>query len=784
MRREHVFFAGSTALLAAGGAWWAADGRDVADVIWAADAGIGLVVSLASTASALARRRPTVDVIALLALAGALLVGEPFAGAVIAVMLASGQLLDERAAARATRELSALVARAPRTARRYGAGVGDGADGGAGEPSLEEVAIEEIRVGDRVVVRPGEVVPVDGRLLAAGVFDEAALSGESREVERECGEPVRSGVVNAGHAVDLTVTSPAGESTYAGLVRLVREAEQATAPFVRIADRLAVLLVPVTLVVAGVAWAVSGDAVRAVAVLVVATPCPLLLAAPIALISGVSRAASGGVIVKGGGALEQLAAGRTILFDKTGTLTRGRPQVVDIITAEPDGDPMRLLGLAASVEQLSAHVFAAAFATAAARHRLRVVMPTGVHEDPGYGVRGTVGGHEVMVGKPDWVLGDTTPAWARRARRRADLDGSSVAFVAVDGEPAGAVLLRDPVRPDGPRMIRALRDAGITRVVLLTGDRSDVAESVGRVVGVDAVFADADPADKLTAVRRETASAPTIMVGDGVNDAPALAAAGAGVALAARGATASSEAADVVLTADRIDALADAMLTARRAKAIATQAVSVGMGLSLAAMGFAAAGLLAPAAGALLQEGIDVAAILIALRAVLPGQRHTIDLPEADLRAAQRLRSEHETVRGIVDRLRSVADTLTTSQPDLRGLVGLVDELETALLPHERAEEDELLPIVARALRSRDAIAGLSRTHAEIEHQVRRLRRLLSAAGASPDEDDVVEARRLLYGLHAVLELHNAEEDELAFALLPDDISLEPADRGVKVASA
>lgn len=755
MRREHVFFAASTALLAAGGGCWIAGGRDAADVIWAVDAAAGLVVSLASTVTALARRRPTVDVIALLALAGALGVGEPFAGAVIAVMLASGQLLDERAAARASRDLSALVARAPRTAHRRSP------DG------VEEVPIEQIRIGDRVVVRPGEVVPVDGRLLGVGTFDEAALSGESREVEREAGDRVRSGVVNAGHPVELTVTSSAEESTYAGLVRLVREAEQATAPFVRIADRLAVLLVPITLVLAGGAWAVSGDAVRAVAVLVVATPCPLLLAAPIALISGVSRAARGGVIVKGGGALEQLAAGRTMLFDKTGTLTRGRPEIVDIITADPDGDPMRLLRLAASVEQMSAHVFASAFATAAARHGVATTSPSEVSEVPGYGVSGIVEGHRVQVGKPDWVLGAATPGWARRARRRSDLDGSSSAFIAIDGRPAGAVLLRDPVRPDAPRMIRALRAAGITRVVLLTGDRPDVAESVGRVVGVDAVLADADPADKLATVRLETANAPTIMVGDGVNDAPALAAAGAGVALAARGATASSEAADVVLTADRIDALADAMLTARRSKAIATQAVAIGMGLSLAAMGVAAVGLLPPAAGAVLQEGIDVAAILIALRAVAPGPRHTVELRPADLDVAWRLRAEHDALRGLVDRLRAVADSLTTHERDVAALAALVDELESALLPHERAEEDELLPIVARALGSADATAGLSRTHAEIERYVRRLRRLLGSAAVQPDDDDVIEGRRLLYGLHAVLELHNAEEDELAFALLP-----------------
>ena len=314
-------------------------------------------------------------------------------------------------------------------------------------------------------------------------------------------------------------------------------------------------------------------------------------------------------------------------------------------------------------------------------------------------------------------------------RRRADLDGSLTVFAAVDGEPAGAFLLEDPIRPDAPRMVRALREAGITRVVLVTGDRADIADMVGRVVGVDTVLADCDPADKLAAIERESAHGATIMVGDGVNDAPALAAAGAGVALAARGATASSEAADVVLTVDRVDALADAILIARRSKRIALQAVLIGMGLSLAAMVAAAAGLLQPAAGALLQEVIDVLAIGIALRAVLPGAIHTIAMPPADVATALRLRAEHDAVLPAVEQIRSVANGLSTRGCDLAPVRTLLDLLEGQLLPHERADEALLVPLVARALDGTDATAAMSRTHAEIEHQVSRLHRLLTGLG-------------------------------------------------------
>ena len=304
--------------------------------------------------------------------------------------------------------------------------------------------------------------------------------------------------------------------------------------------------------------------------------------------------------------------------------------------------------------------------------------------------------------------------------------------------------------------------------MLVTGDRADIADTVGRIVGVDTVLADCDPADKLHAIEAEAAHAATIMVGDGVNDAPALAAAGVGVALAARGATASSEAADVVLTVDRLDALADAILIARRSKRIALQAVLVGMGLSLIAMVVAAVGLLPPAAGAILQEVIDVLAIVIALRAVLPGKVHTIAMPPADIAIAHELKAEHDAMLAVVEQIRAVADTLSTQTCDLVPAHALLGRLENELLPHERADEALLIPLVARALGGSDTTASMSRTHAEIEHQVSRLRRLL--AGLDNDTvqpEDVVELRRLLYGLYAVLRLHNAQEEEGAFSLVP-----------------
>ena len=758
---EIAVFLASTTLLVAGGVGWLLGSVATATTAWIVGAVLGLIVSVAQLAVAIRQGRFSVDVIAVLALAGALVVGEPFAGAMITVMLASGQLLEARADARARRELSLLVGRAPRTARRAVAG------------GFEQVPVDDVVVGDHLLVGPGEIVAVDGRLITPAVFDESALTGEPLPVDRIPGDDLRSGVLNVGPPAELLTTASAADSTYAGVVRLVEQAQASSAPFVRVADRFAIVFVPLTLLVAGLAWLIGGDPVLAVAVLVVATPCPLLLAAPIAFMSGLSRAAAQGVIIKGGSALERLARGTVLLFDKTGTLTRGRPQVTDVVSAGEHWDPDEVLRLAASLDQISAHVLASAIVTAGTRRRLALTMPTEVVEEHGYGVRGRVGPHTVRLGKAAWVVGGNPPGWARQLRRRADLDGSLTVFVGVDDQPAGALVLQDELRPDAPRMIRQLRRAGIGRVVLITGDRADVADAVGRIVGVDTVLADRDPAGKLDVVERESERAATIMVGDGINDAPALAAAGVGVALAARGSSASSEAADVVLTVDRIGVLGEAIGIARRSRRIALAAVLVGMGLSLIAMVVAAFGMLPPAAGAITQEIIDLLAIGIALLAVLPGRPASPPLPPADVATAIALRAEHDAAKPVVEQIRAVADELSTHHPDLHPVQVLLDRLEADVIPHERADERLLVPLMDRALGT-DAGAAISRTHAEIEHQVSRLRRLvdeLPPDALGPEDgvqpEDVVELRRLLYGLYAVLRLHNVQEEESVFSLVP-----------------
>ena len=545
----------------------------------------------------LLRHEAGVDVIAVLAIAGAVLFGEYLAAAVIGVMLATGDWLERFAAGRAHRELSALVSRAPRTVHRYET------------ETIVDRPIAEVAVGDRLIVKPGEVVPVDGTVTnGSAVLDESALTGEARLATRLAGDPVSSGTVNAGAPFDLTATATSERSTYAGIVRLVNEAQSSKAPFVRLADRYALLFVPLTLVLSGAAWLFSGDPVRALAVLVVATPCPLLLAVPIAIVAGISRAARRGIIVKGGGALEAIARARVMLFDKTGTLTAGRPRLADVVVA-PGWTAEAVLGLAASLEQVSPHVLAASIVGGARDRGVILRLPDGAIEEPGAGISGTIDGVAVVVGTPEFTrAGASLPAWARDVRRRVSLEGATSVFVAADGVLVGALILDDPVRPETPRVIRSLRRAGVRRTVMVTGDQYGVADMVAAAIGVDAVLAERTPSDKVDAVAEERVEARGIlvMIGDGINDAPALAAADVGVAMGARGATASSEAADIVITVDRLDRLPEAIRIAKRSRSIAIQSVVAGMGMSLAAMLVATTGVLPPVAGALLQEGIDV----------------------------------------------------------------------------------------------------------------------------------------------------------------------------------
>ena len=738
---------------------WGADEPDAANLVWGVTTAIGLVPIAWEVLSGIVHKKAGVDLIAVLAMAGALALGEYLAGAVIAFMLATGRALEDLANARAHRELSALLERAPRSAHRY---VGS---------SLSSVPIGEVQPGDRLLVKHGEVVPVDGFLASGnGVFDESALTGESKPMERVAGEQVRSGAVNAGPAFDLRAVASADRSTYAGILRLVEQAQRERAPFVRLADRYALIFVPVTLVVALLAWAISGDAVRALAVLVVATPCPLILAAPIAIVAGISRAAKRGIIVKGGGALEALARGRVLLFDKTGTLTAGTPEVAEVF-AFAELDPDEVLRLGASLDQLSPHVLATAIVASARQRGLELVFPEDVREELGSGIRGRVNGRNVGLGKASWVAGGAPlPVKARDVRRRSAMEGSSCVMVSVDGEVAGAVVLEDPVRSDTPRVIRILRRAGIERVVMVTGDHPDVAESVGISIGVDRILSERDPADKVDAVKAEGEFGPTVMVGDGVNDAPALAAADVGVAMGARGATASSEAADVVLVVDQLDRVAEAMRIAQRSRGIALQSVLIGMGLSFVGMLFGAFGLLVPVAGALVQEAIDVTVILNALRALRP-DRQTRQRSGPGSNVGDRFRAEHQEFVPHLRRIRTVADRLETYQPD-----EAVTELEQIrwfllerLVQHEEEEEAAVYPVVARLMGGEDPMGTMERAHMEIEHLARVFGHLLSdLPSEGPSPDDFADLRRVLYGLHAILRLHFAQEEE-AYAWLASE---------------
>jgi heavy metal translocating P-type ATPase len=736
--------------LVAGGVARLLQHRALAVDLWAASTSLGAAAALWWIVRSIRERRLGGDFVALLALSGALAVHEELAGAVIAVMLASGRALDVYATGRADRELRSLLTRAPRTARRRRG------------TTYETVPIEAVKPGDVLNISRGDILPVDGRIFSGiAVLDESALTGEAFPVERGGTESVRSGVVNTGEAFDLLATTTADESTYAGIIRLVKEAATSRAPLVRLADRYAFWFLLAAVGLAGVSWGVSGQASRAVAVLVVATPCPLILAVPVALVSGLAALARIGVVVKGGAVLERLTRCRTLLFDKTGTLTSGRPTLSDVVTAS-DREAGETLRLAASLDQLSSHPLASAIVQAALARGLMLAPPQEVKEQLGRGITGVVDGRLVAVGKAELVGLSAQDPLVRVARRRAELTGALTVFVGVDHDPAGVLIMQDPIRPDAARALRSIRRQGIERTVMVTGDRSEVANVIGAAIGVDEVLADRTPAEKVDAVRFERSRAPVVMVGDGVNDAPALALADVGVAMGARGASASSEAADIVLTVDRLDRLGDASLIAHHTVRIAFESITAGIAMSVVAMVFAAVGALPAVWGAILQEGIDVAVILNALRALSPAVA-TTRLDQRDAELLREVRDEHVRVRAALEALELAANAcdvegspfdLTRARMALRLLVEDV-------APHEAREEARLYPLLARVLGGTDRTSTMSRAHVEIAHRISQLGRLLGYIDPEhPDRADIAELRRLLYGLHAILELHTTQEDE------------------------
>ncbi|WP_322077033.1 heavy metal translocating P-type ATPase [Burkholderia cepacia] len=747
----------AAATLAGGGVCVAFGQPSLARFAWLLGTLPVLLALTVSLVKAVMRRQAGIDVLAWLAIALAVVLDETLAAAVIALMLASGRTLERYAQDRAQREMSALLGRAPRQATRFENG------------EWRSVAPDTLVPGDRLLVRSGEFVPVDGTLTGDAELDESMLTGESSTLRRRSGENACSGVVNAGAPFEMIARTTASDSTFAGIVRMVERAQRERSPSVRLADRYAAFFVLASLLVAGIAWLLTGDVTRALAVLVVASPCPLILAVPVAIVSGMSRCSKRGILVKGGGALERLAQATTLFFDKTGTLTGGRARIV-AIECGADVAADDVLRLAASLAQASGHVISDALTVAAHERCIDLSLPSAVIETAGEGVTGRVDNRTVAIGKFEYVSAFATNApWSGAFLARVVSEGGAAVFVGVDGVMIGAIQMADQVRLETPRALRLLKREGVERLVMLTGDRRDIAQAVGELLGVTDVRAEQTPTDKLVAIQAARKEGVTIMVGDGVNDAPALAAADVGIAMGARGAAASSEAADVVLLVDRLDRLVDAIRIARRSRRIALESVVAGMSLSVVAMTIAAAGFLQPIAGAVIQEVIDVAVIVNALRVLLDRPRPTnARLDDVDV---EQLRREHTALSPLLDQIRDLADRL----PGLSGaaiaseLVHMIDSLDERLLPHERADDRDVYARLAPLLGGEDPLAAMSGAHREIFKMVRSLRQMVADLPRDGTNTMQVQAiQRLLYGLEAIVRLHCAQEEELFHAVGAD----------------
>ena len=535
-----------------------------------------------------------VDLLAILAVVATLAVSEYWAAMVILVMLTGGDALEDYAAKKANTELKALLDNSPRLAHVLTAS------------GSKDVAVDDVQVGDHVVVKPGELVPVDG-IISEGhsEFDESSLTGEARPVAKNVGSEVMSGSLNGDEAVTVKVTKLAKDSQYQQLVKLVKEAESTPAHFVRMADRYAVPFTVAAIVISLLAWWISKDPRRFAEVLVVASPCPLILAAPVAMVSGMSRASRNGIVVKTGSVLEKLAGARTGAFDKTGTITNGHLTVAQVIPAA-EVTTERLLHLAASAEQNSSHILARSLLKYATDNEISLAPVANLSEETGRGITATIEESQVKVGKLNFAAPKETMVALK----------TTAIYVSVDSQYYGAITFTDHVRPEAAQTMATLKELGVNNLVMLTGDQRLIAQQVAKAVGITNVKADLLPQDKIAALKLIPHDLhPLFMVGDGVNDAPSLATAEVGIAMGANGSTAASETADVVILKDDLSKVAKAVAVSKDTIKIAKQAVLIGIAICVILMLIASTGIIPAFVGAMLQEVIDTVSILWALKA-------------------------------------------------------------------------------------------------------------------------------------------------------------------------
>lgn len=541
------------------------------------------------------------DILALVAILVSLALGEYWTAIIIVLMLTGGEALEDYAAGQATRELKSLLERAPSRAHLMVKGM------------PKDILVASVKPGDRLLVKPGEIIPVDGVLVDGHTnIDESSITGESLPIAKQVGQQVLSGTINLDVAITITASKTSKDSQYAQIVKLVQAAINSKAPFVRLADRYSIPFTVISFAIAGAVWAITGDARRFLEVIVVATPCPLLIGAPIAIISGMSRAAKHGIIIKNGATLERLAATKSIAFDKTGTLTKGQP-TVDKVIAYDHVSQAELLGLAAAVEQNSAHILAKTVVSAAKKQRLTLPEVSNVRETQGFGLEATWQHQRVLVGKLAFMEQAKISLPPGLNKNIAD---QTTAFIAIDHKLVGALTFIDELRAESPALIADLQAQGIQHISMLTGDNQATAQHIADKLNIKEIHANLLPADKVRVLKEIPAQfRPSAMVGDGVNDAPVLAASDVGIALGARGSTAASESADIVIMLDQVERVSLAIKIAKNTIHIGTQSILAGIAMSVGLMLIFATGKFKPVVGAAVQELVDVVVIFNALRA-------------------------------------------------------------------------------------------------------------------------------------------------------------------------